>query len=29
MKAVSLEEAVSRLRPISDSYFEMAKFLSR
>jgi 6-phosphofructokinase 1 len=29
MKTVPLEEAVSRLRPITDSYFEMARFLSR
>lgn len=29
MKAVPLEEAISKLRPISESYFEMAKFLSR
>jgi 6-phosphofructokinase 1 len=26
---VPLEEAISRLRPISDTYFEMARFLSR
>jgi hypothetical protein len=24
-----LEEAVSQLRPISDGYFEMARYLSR
>lgn len=29
MKAIPLEEAISKLRPISESYFEMAKFLSR
>ncbi|MBE2268905.1 MAG: 6-phosphofructokinase [Anaerolinea sp.] len=29
MKAIPIEEAVSKLRPISESYFEMAKFLSR
>lgn len=29
MKAIPLEEAVSKLRPISEGYFEMAKFLSR
>ena len=29
MKTVPLEEAVSKIRPIGESYFEMAKFLSR
>lgn len=29
IKTIPLEEAISRLRPISDSYFEMARFLSR
>ncbi|MFN8450021.1 MAG: 6-phosphofructokinase [Anaerolineae bacterium] len=29
MKPVSLEEAISQLRPIGDHYFEMAHFLSR
>ncbi len=29
MKTIPLEDAVSRIRPIGESYFEMAKFLSR
>ncbi|MFO7321222.1 MAG: 6-phosphofructokinase [Chloroflexota bacterium] len=29
MDEVPLEQAVSQLRPLSDSYFEMARFLSR
>ena len=29
METVSLEEAVSKLRPISEGYYEMARFLSR
>jgi len=29
MEAFPLEEAVSQLRPISESYYEMARFLSR
>lgn len=29
MEPIPLEEAVSKLRPISDGYFEMARFLSR
>lgn len=29
MDLIPLEEAVSQLRPISESYFEMARFLSR
>lgn len=29
IKAIPLEEAISSIRPISDSYFEMARFLSR
>lgn len=29
MEAIPLEDAVSQIRPISDSYFEMAHFLSR
>lgn len=29
MELIPLEEAVSQLRPISESYFEMARFLSR
>ena len=29
IKAIELEEAVSKLRPISDGYYEMARFLSR
>jgi len=29
MSTVSLDEAVSKLRPLSDSYYEMARFLSR
>lgn len=29
IKTIPIEEAISRLRPISDSYFEMARFLSR
>ena len=29
MDTVSLEEAVSKLRPLSESYYEMARFLSR
>lgn len=29
MKTVPLEDAVSQIRPISESYFEMAKFLAR
>lgn len=29
IKPIDLEEAVSKLRPISDGYYEMARFLSR
>jgi 6-phosphofructokinase 1 len=29
IKAVPIEEAIARIRPINDSYFEMARFLSR
>ncbi len=29
MEPIPLEEAISKLRPISDGYFEMARFLSR
>jgi 6-phosphofructokinase 1 len=29
IETIPIEEAVSQLRPISESYFEMAKFLSR
>jgi hypothetical protein len=29
MKTISMLEAISQIRPITDSYFEMARFLSR
>lgn len=29
MKTIPITEAISQIRPISDSYFEMARFLSR
>lgn len=29
MKTIPIEEAIGRLRPINESYFEMARFLSR
>ena len=29
MKTIPLEEAISQLRPINESYYEMARFLSR
>ncbi|MDZ4770673.1 MAG: 6-phosphofructokinase [Chloroflexota bacterium] len=29
MKTIPIEEAISQLRPINESYFEMARFLSR
>lgn len=29
MKTIPIQEAISRLRPLTDSYFEMARFLSR
>ena len=29
METIPIEEAIKEIRPISDSYFEMAKFLSR
>ena len=29
MELIPLEDAISQLRPISESYFEMAKFLAR
>jgi 6-phosphofructokinase 1 len=29
IKAIDIEEAVSKLRPISEGYYEMARFLSR
>jgi 6-phosphofructokinase 1 len=29
MESIPIEEAISQVRPISDSYFEMARFLAR
>jgi hypothetical protein len=29
MKTIPIEDAVSQIRPISETYFEMARFLSR
>ena len=29
MKTIPIEEAISQIRPITENYFEMARFLSR
>jgi hypothetical protein len=29
MDMIPIEEAISQIRPISDSYFDMARFLAR